>query len=70
MYIITVLTSGKYHNVTLGHRVVFTRFGLKHLTNNFYESDCSFTVEKTFKLYNLVFGTRLIYSRKAKREGE
>lgn len=46
MYRVTVNTSGRYDNVTLGARYCFTRKTAINLANLFFGDDCGVTIEK------------------------
>lgn len=55
MYRIFVLSSGKYHNVTIGHRYCFRKKSAIELINLFSKDECNFYVEKLIRLNSDIF---------------
>ena len=55
MYRITVNTSGKYNNVTLGPRYCFRKKTAKELIDLFFAQECEIMVEKLVRCCDDVF---------------
>ena len=55
MYRVFVMSSGKYHNVAIGHRYCFRKKTAKRLIDQFLELECNLSVEKLIRITGDVF---------------
>lgn len=55
MYKVTVKSSGKYHNVTLGARYCLTKHTAINLAVMFEDVECDYEVEKLVRLNTDIF---------------
>lgn len=55
MYRISVLTSGKYHNVVTGNRYCLSRKSALDLANLFNDFSCAFKIEKLIRCKGVFF---------------
>lgn len=55
MYKVTVLTPGKYNNVSLGARYCITKKAVKNLVSLFLETECEIEVEQFIYIGDGIF---------------
>lgn len=61
MYKITILTSGKYHNVVKGARYCFFRVHAQKFINSLVENECEFELQKFVHCADGVFAWTEIF---------